>query len=73
MLAWLGPAMRDKPELNRHRFVEEFAEEEGRAVLLHEGRKQRNMEPDDRVYIENLREQFEGNLELQQGIWDLLK
>ena len=74
MLAWLGPAMRDRPDYQQSRFVEEFAEEEGRAALLEDRKKsQRSGESDDQVYIENLRKQFENNVQLQESVWRLLK
>ncbi|KAI8141998.1 hypothetical protein BJV82DRAFT_616718 [Fennellomyces sp. T-0311] len=73
MLAWLGPAMRDRPDFQQNRFVEEFAEEEGRATLLDDKRQsKRSGEPDDQVYIENLRKQFENNVQLQESVWRLL-
>ncbi|KAI9479594.1 hypothetical protein BDB00DRAFT_173553 [Zychaea mexicana] len=73
MLAWLGPAMRDKQEVTQSRFVEEFAEEEGRGSLLEERQlSQKANENEDEVYIENLRRQFEDNMELQENIWRLL-
>ncbi|KAI9278501.1 hypothetical protein BDA99DRAFT_8605 [Phascolomyces articulosus] len=72
MLAWLGPAMRDKPDLLQNRFVEEFAEEEGRPSMLEDRLQQSKKENDDQIYIENLRRQFEDNMELQENVWRLL-
>ena len=79
MLAWLGPAMRDKPDLIQNRFVEEFAEEEGNTSMLEDRRRQQQQQQsqkkknDDQIHIENLRRQFENNMELQENIWRLLK
>lgn len=73
MLTWLGPAMRLKSEMPQNRFVEEFAEEEGRAVILDDKRHSKSKEPAEQIYIENLRKQFESNVELQDAIWKMLK
>ncbi|KAG2226887.1 hypothetical protein INT45_010166, partial [Circinella minor] len=78
MLVWLGPAMRDKPDLIQNRFVEEFAEEEGNSSMLEDRRRQQQQQQsqkkknDDQIHIENLRRQFENNMELQENIWRLL-
>ncbi|KAI9256062.1 hypothetical protein EDC94DRAFT_636102 [Helicostylum pulchrum] len=74
MLAWLGLAMKGESDTpTNSRFIEEFAEEEGRVVI-----------DDDRVpvkktaqqelhsNIENLRKRFENDVELQQDLWNLL-
>lgn len=75
MLACLGPAMRDTPEVSHNRFVEEFSEEEGKAALLDSNMDgpSASSEPDDQVYIENLRKQFENDIHLRDNIWELLK
>ncbi|KAI8088239.1 hypothetical protein BDF21DRAFT_378346 [Thamnidium elegans] len=74
MLAWLGLAMKGESDTpTNSRYIEEFAEEEGRVVI-----------DDDRVHvkktaqqefhsnIENLRKRFENDVELQQDLWNLL-
>ncbi|KAI9312583.1 hypothetical protein BX666DRAFT_1984486 [Dichotomocladium elegans] len=73
MLICLGPAMRNKSNTDENRFVEEFAEEEGKAVILEDRRRLRNRdEQDDQIYIENLRKRFKSNTGLQEAIWKLL-
>lgn len=74
MLAWLGPAMKEKADVFQNRYVEEFAEEEGRAPLEEDRWKMgKTAESEEIANLENLRKQFENNTELQQDLWNLLK
>ncbi|KAF7727505.1 hypothetical protein EC973_007483 [Apophysomyces ossiformis] len=72
-LAWLGLAMKEKTDLSQSRFVEEFAEEEGK-VIIDDDRQPFGKTPQQefQASVENLRKRFENNSELQQNIWDIL-
>lgn len=74
MLAWLGLAIKEKisgPHDTGLR--EEFAEEEGKAIIENDQQKaQRTAQEDLYTGIEELRKRFEANKELQQTLWDML-
>lgn len=77
MLMWLGLGMKenaDTPSMNGSggRFVEEFAEEEGRVVIDDERIMRKTPQQEFQTSIENLRKRFENDTVLQQNLWDLL-
>jgi transcription initiation factor TFIID subunit 2 len=76
MLAWLGLAMKENSDTptNPTRYVEEFAEEEGR-VIIDDDRLpvKKTAQQEFQASIESLRKRFENDIELQQNLWDLLK
>ncbi|KAI8636070.1 hypothetical protein BD408DRAFT_377484 [Parasitella parasitica] len=75
MLAWLGLAMRESTDLPAitNRFVEEFAEEEGRVVIDDErGPMEKTPQQQFQASIESLRKRFENDHHLQQTLWNLL-
>lgn len=76
LLAWLGLALKQNSESNLapHRFIEEFAEEEGRVIVDDEKTTlKKTAQQEFQGCIENLRKRFENNLDLQQKLWNLLK
>jgi transcription initiation factor TFIID subunit 2 len=76
MLAWLGLAMKENSESSTtsHRFVEEFAEEEGRVVIDDERQPlKKTAQQEFQASIETLRKRFENDTTLQQALWNLLK
>lgn len=77
MLAWLGLAMKENSDVSSHgsnRFIEEFAEEEGRVVIDDDRNTlKKTAQQEFQTSIENLRKRFENDTLLQQTLWDLLK
>lgn len=75
MLAWLGLAMRESSDapVVTNRFVEEFAEEEGRVVIDDErGPIEKTPQQQFQASIESLRKRFENDTALQENLWNLL-
>ncbi|KAF1796919.1 hypothetical protein FB192DRAFT_1291393, partial [Mucor lusitanicus] len=75
MLAWLGLAMRESSDapVVTNRFVEEFAEEEGRVVIDDErGPVEKTPQQQFQASIESLRKRFENDTVLQENLWNLL-
>lgn len=76
MLAWLGLAMKENSEApaSSTRYIEEFAEEEGRVVIDDDRLPiKKTAHQEFQSSIENLRKRFENDTELQQDLWSLLK
>jgi transcription initiation factor TFIID subunit 2 len=77
MLAWLGLAMKENSGVSSNgsnRFVEEFAEEEGRVVIDDDrSMLKKTAQQEFQTSIENLRKRFENDTMLQQTLWNLLK
>ncbi|KAI8388692.1 Bromodomain-containing protein [Radiomyces spectabilis] len=73
MLAWLGLALKDKVDSSQNRFIEEFAEEEGRVVIDDDRQSfKKTAQQEFQANVENLRKRFEHNYQLQQTIWEML-